>query len=49
MVGFKWKTLVAGELQVENYSGGLQMKNGGGFPLRRTVVSFRWRTTSLCY
>ena len=36
---FKWKTLVVGgELQVENYRGWLQMKNGGGLSRRTTVV-----------
>ena len=39
VVGFKWRTLVGDELQVENNSGWLQMKNGGGFPRRTTVVS----------
>ena len=39
--GFKWRTLVvSGLLQVNNYSGWLQMKNGG-----TTVVNFKWRTT----
>ena len=36
-------------LQVNNYSGLLQMKNGGGFPRKTTVVSLRWRTTALGY
>ena len=35
----KLRMLVGGELQVENYSGWLQMKNGGGFPPRTTVYS----------
>ena len=34
---------------MENYSGWLQMKNGGGFSRRMTVVSFRWRTAALGY
>ena len=49
MVGFKWRTLVGRELQVENYSGWLPMKNGVVFSRRTTVVSFRWRTTALGY
>ena len=49
MVGFKRRTLVGGELQVENYSRWLQMKNGGGFSRGMTVVSFRWRTAALGY
>ena len=48
VVGFKWRTLVvSGLLQVDNHSRWLQMKNGGSFPRRRRVVSFRWRTTAL--
>ena len=44
--GFKWRTLVvSGLLQVNNYSGWLQMKNGGDFPRRTTVVNFKWKTT----
>ena len=39
--------VVSGLLQVNNHSRWL--KNGGGFPLRMTVVSFRWRTTALGY
>ena len=39
--------LVGDELQVKNYNGWLQMKNGGSFPPRTTVVSFRWITTAL--
>ena len=49
VVGFKLRTLVGGELQVEKYSCWLQMKKGGGFQRRKTVVSFRWRTTALGY
>ena len=48
VVGLKWKTLVLSRLQqVNNHSGGLQMKNGGGFPRRTTVVGLKWRTTSI--
>ena len=47
-MGFKWKTLVMrGVLQVNNYNSWFQMKNGGDFPRRTTVVSFRWRTAAL--
>ena len=38
---------MGGELQVEKYSCRRQMKNGGGFPRRTTVVSFKWKTTAL--
>ena len=34
---------------MDNYSGWLQMKNGGGFSWETTVVSFRWRTVALGY
>ena len=40
---------MGGELQVENYSGWLLMKDGGGFSRRTTVVSFNWRTAALGY
>ena len=47
VVGFKWITLlVSGLLQLNVYSGWLQMINGGGFPRRTTVVRF---TTALGY
>ena len=36
-------------MQVENYSGWLLKKNGGGFSRRTTVVGFRWRTAALSY
>ena len=34
---------------MNNHSDWLQMENGGRFPRRTTVVSFRWRSTSLGY
>ena len=40
---------MGGELQVENYSGWLQKKNGGGLPRKTIVVSFIWRTTAISY
>ena len=50
MAGFKWRTsVVDGELQLENYSGWLQMKSSGGLPRSTRVVSFIWRATALCY
>ena len=50
VVGLKWgKLVISGLLQVNNYSGRLQMENGGGFPRRLSVVNFRWRTTALGY
>ena len=33
--------IVDSEVQVENYSGWLQPKNGGGLPRRTAEVSFR--------
>ena len=38
MVGFKLRSLVGGERQVEKYCCRHQMKNGGGFPQRTTVA-----------
>ena len=35
------------ELQVENYSGWLQMENSAGLSQRTTVGSFIWRTTAM--
>ena len=47
VVGFKWrKSVVDGELQVENYSGWLQMKSSVGLPRSTRVVSVRWRATA---
>ena len=43
VVGFKWRTLVvSGLLQVNNYSGWLQINKSCGFSRRTTVVSLRW-------
>ena len=41
--------MVNGLLLVNIHSGWLQIKNGGGIPRRKTVVSFIWRTTALGY
>ena len=40
MTDLEFKTLVGGEPQVEKYSGWLQLKSGGGFPRRTTIMSF---------
>ena len=41
MIDFKLRRLVGGELQVEKYSCWPQIKSGGGFSRRTTVMSFK--------